>query len=381
MDKNVAIVGYRIQSAPDLVTSRERLTFELTRGLFDDLGIERTDVDTTIIDSNDFMDGRTISNVFLDPPAGVYMRDESKVEMDATNAVIYACMRILSGQYKTALVVSLALTGFQVSPYLYIEYTLNPTYERQMNLLNEINAAAFQAHSYLGKFGYSEALLDSISAQALANAALNPNQSRRISGIDKGRVAASPMYYEPLRELHCYPPTDGGCAVLLASEEKAKDLTDKPVWIKGLGMSTETYYLGERKLYTSRSAAEAAQRAYELAGVKKPQKDIDLAEISALFAHQEPLLAEALGLLDEGKADKAYADGKTAISGELPLNPSGGALGGHPVSVTGMMRMVEAARQLRGEAGDNQVEKAELAVVHGQDGVCAQQNAVLVLGI
>ncbi len=90
MDKNVAIVGYRTQSAPDLVTSRERLVFELTRGLFDDLGIERTDVDTTIIDSNDFLDGRTISNVFLDPPAGVYMQDESKVEMDAINAVIYA---------------------------------------------------------------------------------------------------------------------------------------------------------------------------------------------------------------------------------------------------------------------------------------------------
>jgi len=381
MDKNVAIVGYRTLSAPDLKTSRERLTFELVRGLFDDLGIERTDVDTTIIDSNDFLDGRTISNVFLDSPAGAYMRDESKVEMDAANAVIYACMRILSGQYNTALVVSLALTGYQVSPYLHIEYTLNPTYERQVKLLNEINAAAFQARSYLDKFGYSEELLDDISVQALANAALNPNQSRRLDGIDKGKVAGSPYWYEPLRELHCYPPTDGGCAVLLASEEKAKELTDKPVWVKGMGMSTETYYLGERKLYASRSATEAAQRAYELAGVKKPAKDIDVAEISALFAHQEPLLAEALGLLDEGKADKAYAGGDTAIGGKLPLNPSGGALGGHPVSATGMMRMVEAARQLRGEAGDNQVKKAELAVVHGQDGVCAQQNAVLVLGI
>jgi len=381
MDKNIAIVGYTTQSAPDLVTSRERLAFELTRGLFDDLGIERTDIDTTIIDSNDFMDGRTISNVFLDPPSGAYMRDESKVEMDATNAVIYACMRILSGQYDTALIMSLALTGYQVSPYLYIEYTLNPTYDRQVKLLNELNAAALQARSYLDKFGYSEELLDDIAAQALANAALNPNQSRRISGVNKDEVAASAFYYEPLRELHCYPPTDGGCAILLASEEKAKELTDKPVWIKGMGMSTETYYLGERDLFKSLSASQAAKRAYELAGVKKPEKDIDIAEISALFAHQEPLLAEALGLMDEGKADKAYKDGVTAIDGKLPLNPSGGALGGHPVSVTGALRLVEAARQLRGEAGDNQVKKAELAVVHGQDGVCAQQNAVLVLGI
>ncbi len=381
MDINVAIVGYRMQSAPDLVTSRERLVFELTRGLFDDLGIERTDVDTTILDSNDFMDGRTISNVFIDPPAGVYMRDESKVEMDAANAVIYACMRILTGQYDTAMVVGIALTGSQASPYLYIEYTLNPTYERQVKLLNEVNAAAFQARSYIDRFGYSERLLDDIAALSLANAALNPNQARRISGITADKVAASAMYYEPLRELHCYPPTDGGCALLLASERKAKELTDKPVWIKGMGMSTETYYLGERKLYQSSSAAEAAQRAYELAGVKKPAQEIDVAEISALFAHQEPLLAEAMGLMGEGKAEQAYAAGETAIGGKLPINPSGGALGAHPVSVTGLMRVAEAARQLRGEAGDNQVKKAELAVVHGQDGVCAQQNAVLVLGI
>lgn len=379
MDKNVAIVGYRMKNAADLKTSRERLTFELTRGLFDDLGIERTDVDTSIFDTNDFIDGRTISNVFLDAPAGAYMRDESKVEMDAVNAVIYAVMRILSGQYDTAMVVGLALTGSQASPYLYIDYSLNPTYDRQLKLLNEINAAALQAHSYIDRSGYSDELLDVIAAQSLANAALNPNQARRISGITADEVAASAMYYEPLRELHCYPPTDGGCAVLLAAEEKARELTDKPVWIRGMGMSTETYNIGERRLYHSRSAAEAAGRAYDMAGVKAA--DIDVAEISALFAHQEPLLAEALGLLQEGGADKAYRGGDTAIGGRIPLNPSGGALGAHPVSTTGLIRVAEAARQLRGEAGDNQVKKAELAVVHGQDGVCAQQNAVLVLGI
>ncbi len=147
MDRKVAIVGFRMKSAPDLVTTRERLTFELTRGLFDDLGIDRTAVDTTIFCSNDFLDGRTISNCFLEGPAGCYMRDESKVEMDALNGLMYACMRILSGQYRTAMVVSLALTGYQVSPYLHFEYQLSPIYDRQMKLLNELNAAAFQART------------------------------------------------------------------------------------------------------------------------------------------------------------------------------------------------------------------------------------------
>ena len=169
--------------------------------------------------------------------------------------------------------------------------------------------------------------------------------------------------------------------MLLASAERAGELTDRPVWVLGMGQSIETFYIGERDLAVSPSTAQAAERAYSMAGIKNPRTDVDLAEISALFAHQEPLLAEAMGLLEEGKAEEAYRSGETSVSGKLPLNPSGGALGGHPICVTGLMRVAEAVRQLRGEAGDNQVGKAEIAVAHGQDGICAQQNAVLVLGV
>ncbi len=379
MDK-VAIAGFKMASAPDLETTRERLTFDLTRGLLDDLGIERDDVGTFIICTNDFLDGRTISNVFLDAPVGAYMKDESKVEMDGINALAYAAMRILSGQYDTALVFTAALTGTQVSPYLHIDYTLDPDYDRQLKLLNELSAAALEARSYLEKNGYPHGLLDDIAAKDLANAALNPNQARRLEGITSDKVASSDCLYEPLRELHCYPPTDGGCVMLLASEKRAKELTDKPVWVLGIGRSTDTYYIGDRDLSTSRSAAEAGKRAFEMAGIKDPVKELDFAEISSLFAHQEPLLAEALGLMERGKAAEAYQAGKTALDGEFPINPSGGPLGGHSVCATGLMRAGEAVLQLRGEAGECQVKKADKALVHGQDGVCAQQNVVAVLG-
>jgi acetyl-CoA C-acetyltransferase len=381
MDNKIAIVGVKMMAAPDLGTTRERLAFTMTKGIFADLGIDKDAVDTTIFATNDFLDGRTISNVFLDSPSGVYMKDESKVEMDGLNALMYAAMRILTGPYQTAMLVSMGLCGYQVSPYLHIEYTLNPTYDRQVKLLNELAAAAFQARSYLTKFGYSEDLLDEIAAQGLANAALNPNQSRRMEGVSKGQVAKSSYLYEPLRELHCYPPTDGGCAVLLASEEKAKELTDTPIWIKGMGTSIDTYHIGERDLAVSDSAAQAAKRAYDMAGIKNPKKEVDFAEISALFAHQEPLLAEALGLFEQGKADKIYGKAESAIESKLPVNPSGGALGGHPISATGLIRVAEAMRQLKGEAGANQVKKAKVAVAHSQEGMCAQQNAVVVLGI
>lgn len=380
MDNRVAIVGFRMASALDLETTRERLAFDLTRGLFDDLGIERDDVGTFIICSNDFLDGRTISNVFLDPNVGAYMKDESKVEMDGLNALAYAVMRILSGQYETALVASLGLTGSQVSPYLHIDYTLDASYDRPLKLLNELSAAALEARSYLARHGYSEELLDEVALKNLANAAANPSQARRIEGISREKISSSPFLYEPLRELHCYPPTDGGCMMLLAAEKRAKELTDKPVWIMGMGRSTDNYFLGDRDLSNSVSAAQAAERAYGMAGIKDPRKEIDLAEIASLFAHQEPLLAESMGLVERGKAEGAYKAGESAVGGDLPINASGGPLGGHPISSTGLMRAAEAVLQLRGEAGENQVEKAGVALAHGQDGMCAQQSVVVVLG-
>jgi len=381
MDINVAVAGFNMTPcSSDLVTTRERMTFELSSGLFDDLGITRDDVGTYIIATNDFLDGRTISNVFLDAPVGAYMKDESKVEMDGLNALMYACMRIMTGQYETALVLAFGLTGYQVSPYLHIDYIMDPTYDRQVKLLNELSAAALQARCYLDKFGYSEELLDEIAAKDLSNAALDPYQLRQLSDISKEKVKGSDYLYEPLRELHCYPPTDGGIVVLLASGEKAKELTDKPVWIKGMGQSIDPYYIGDRDLSVSPSTTQAAKRAYDMAGITDPKGQVDVAEISSLFACQEPLLAEALGLLDQGRAADVYASGDTAIDGKLPINPSGGPLGAHPICATGLLRMAEAVRQLRGEAEKNQVAKAETAVVHGQDGVCAQQNVVVVLG-
>lgn len=380
MAGKVAVVGFKFACAPDLKTTRERLVFELTRGLFDELGIDRHAVDTFIMCSNDFIDGRTISNVFLDAPAGAYLKDETKVEMEGLHAVIYGWMRILSGQYDTALVVSLGLNGSQASPYLNVQYTLSPTYDRQVGLLNELSGAALQARSYLSRSGYSEELLDLVATKDLQLAAKNPRQARRIEGVDAEKVRSSEYYYEPLRELHCYPWTDVGCVVLLASERKASDLTDKPVWIMGAGSSIETYFYGERDLSRSASAAEATKRACSLAGISDPSKEIDFAELSALFAHQEPLLAESMGLIPEGEAEKAYREGLAGPGGSMPLNPSGGSLGAHAACAGSLLRLCEAVLQIRGEAGPVQLEKAGTALVHGQDGLCAQQNAVLILG-
>lgn len=381
LDKKVAIVGYNVVQGGDLGKSRERLLFDTVKGLFGELGIDRHAIDTFVLASNDFLEGRTISNVFEDSPVGAYLKDETKVEMDGVNAVIYAVLRLLSGYHHTALVIAHSLCGSQVSPYLNIQYSLDPTYDRQLGLLNELSAGALQARAYMDRHGLDAAWLDDVAALGLGNAAVNEWQARRIDGVSASSVAGSGFLYEPLRELHCFPANDGACAIILASEEKAGELTDRPVWIEGFGSSIDTYYIADRDTTVSPSATRAAKQAYAMAGIKDPASEISLAEVSDLFAFQAPLLAAALGLADEDKTAAKYRNGDFGPSGPLAVNPSGGALGAHAVCATGAVRVAEAARQLRGEAGANQAAGARRAVAHGQDGLCCQQNSVVVLGI
>ena len=379
VERKVAIVAQAQVQSGNMPVPRERMLFELVKGLYDAVGITRHDIDTFVLCSNDFTAGRTISNVFEDSPVGAYMKDETKVEADGVMAATYATIRILSGLYDTALVVGNSLGASVFRPYLAMDYQLNPVYDRQLGLINELSAAALQARAYMDSFGLTEAQLDIIAARLLANAAKNPNAINPGAGATVEEVASSGYLYEPLKKLHCYPFTDGACALLLASEKKAKELTDSPVWIKGLSDSLDTYYIGERDLARSRSVKLAAERAYRLAGISEPGKQIDVAEVSAKFAHQEPIICEALGLFPEGSAGEIAEKGLADMGGGMPVCPSGGGLGAYTFSAAGLVRLAECFKQLTGAAGDAQVEGAGTAVAHGQDGFCLQHNAVMVV--
>ncbi len=381
MDDKVAIVGIEYSQGDDLGLTRERLCFRTVRGVLDKLGIDRHAIDCFILASNDFLEGRTISNVFEDGPVGAYLKDETKVEMDGINAVVYGALRILEGNYDTAMVIAHSLCGHQVSPYLQVQYSLDPTYDRQLGLLNELSGAALQARAYLRSRGLDEGWLDRAAAAALANGAANDMVTRSLDGADESKVASSSYLYEPLREMHCYPPTDGACAIVLASAGRARELTDRPVWIRGFGSSIDSYYFAGRDLTRSASAADAARRAFAMAGISDPASEIGLAEVSDLFAYQAPLLAASMGLADADEAPRRFAEGGFGKDARLALNPSGGALSAHPVCATGAVRVAEAFRQLRGEAGAVQAGEPRLALAHGQDGLCLQQNTVVVLGI
>jgi len=230
------------------------------------------------------------------------------------------------------------------------------------------------------RYGLTEPQLARIAAKNLRNAGANPLALRRMSEATEQDVLDSRPLYSPIHELHTYPPTDGACVVMLAAEEKAKALTDRPVWVLGVGSCQETYYLGDRDLATSVSLRLAGEKAYAMAGINAPEKEVSFAELHTNFASQEPIFAESLGLFPEGSGGQVIDAGESEINGRLPLNPSGGPLGANPFTACGLVRIAEAAAQLRGEAGPHQVSDPRIGVAHGQIGFCAQHNTVFVLG-
>jgi acetyl-CoA C-acetyltransferase len=159
----------------------------------------------------------------------------------------------------------------------------------------------------------------------------------------------------------------------------AKKITDRPVWITGIGSCYDSTHLGDRDLADCHALSMASQRAYKIAGISDPIRQIDVAEISEMYSYQELLWSEGLGLCGPGEGGKLIDSGRTNMGAELPVNPSGGVLSGNPVTVAGLTRIAEAALQLRSEAGEHQVPDAGIALAHGTSGICGQMHCVVVL--
>ena len=191
-------------------------------------------------------------------------------------------------------------------------------------------------------------------------------------------VLKSQMLCYPIRMLDCCPSSDGACAIILASEETAKKITDNPVWVKGLGYAGDEQWLGDKDFVEWLPPITASRRAYKMAGIEDPGKELDVAEVYNPFTWQELLWYEQFGFCGKGEGIKMVEDGLTEKDGDLPISPSGGTLCTNPIGATGMQRVAEAAMQVRGTAGKHQVKDAETGFASAMGGV-VQYTAVTVV--
>lgn len=353
------------------------LVYEVCSKALEDAGITIKDVDNIVTVSSDFWDGRTISTMAVTDSCGAYGKDITCVEGDGTFAVLYGMMRILSGSFGVTMVCA-HHKGTESNMSGITNTAFDPLVERKLGL-DAISSAAMQARRYYTRFGVSEEQAALVSVKNHGNAKKNPLAMLPMD-ITVGDVMASKSMATPLKKLDCSPVTDGAAAVLLAAERNAKKLTTnkKRAWLLGVGHCSDAYRLGDRDLSDTRALKKAAKKAYEMAGVTPA--DIDVAEVYDAFSYMELMWLEGLGFCGDGMGGEMVERGKFNPDGELPVNQSGGRLSSHPVQVAGLAEIAECVTQLRGEAGDRQVEGAEIALAHGINGMCGQSHCVWVMG-
>ncbi len=183
----------------------------------------------------------------------------------------------------------------------------------------------------------------------------------------------------PLRVGDCCANADGSSCIIVANEEKAKSLSQKPVWIRGLGAASESVNLAGRNLFSGLTVAQkASEQAYAMAGIGP--KDIDVAEVHDCFTIAELMAYENLGFAEPGKGKDLIRNKETYKDGSIPVNLDGGLLSkGHPIGATGGSQIRTVVLQLREEAGDIQVKNPEFGLVHNIGGVGLYGN-VSILG-
>jgi acetyl-CoA C-acetyltransferase len=297
---------------------------------------------------------------------------------DGIMALAYAYLRIASGQFDTAVVS--AHGHREASLERVSSVCFDPLFTRPLGA-NYLTSLAIQANAYAQRYSVGQEAAAKVVVKNRANGARNPYSHLKAPVTLEEVLGSGPVAY-PLRTLDCPPESVGGVALILATEEAVRRITDKPVWIKGISWAIESYHLGSKDLSQMPSLAAAAQRAYRMAGVTRPLDELDVAEVHEVTSYHELMAYEALGLAEAGRGGRLMEEGATEREGKLPVNLSGGSLSTNLLGASGLARAAEAVLQLRGEAHGRQAVGAKLALAHGFSslrGAASPTNCVVIL--
>ncbi|MGI8936690.1 MAG: thiolase domain-containing protein [Iamia sp.] len=225
--------------------------------------------------------------------------------------------------------------------------------------------------SYMRRSGAPDHIGTLVALKDRQNGCKNPYAHLHEPDISFESIQESMMLWDPIRYAETCPSSDGACAVVLGSESVADDATAEgrqPAWIQGTAMRSEPTLSAERDTVLPLGGALCAADVYRQAGITDPRKDVDCVEMYVPFSWFEPMWLENLGFAAPGEGWKMVEEGATAMDGDLPVNMSGGVLCSNPIGASGMLRFGEAAMQVRGQAGDHQIDGARRAVGHAYGG-------------
>jgi acetyl-CoA acetyltransferase len=347
--RNVAVLSWSQTPYKRRETERSevQMVMDVTRDAIAQSGIAKQDIGFTCSGSSDYIAGQAFAFVGAVDALGAWPPImESHVEMDAAWALYEAWLKIQMGYAESALVFGFGRASMGDLPdtlALQLDpYTLAPLG------IDTISLAALQARALLEGTDHTEREMAEVAARSRGDAKDNPLAQLQ-GDFEVEKLLAERTLISPLRKHDCPPITDGAVAAVIASEEVARKVCEKPVWIRGMDHRIEPHQPGLRDLTKSPSTTLAAEKA----GVDAAS--LDVAELHAPFTHQELILRDALGL-----------------GGNVRINPSGGPLAANPIMAAGLARICEASSQIR--SGN-----ARRALAHATQGHCLQQNFVCML--
>lgn len=358
--RRVAIIGAGITKfVRRAQETGKELAFEATRMALDSCGMRLSDIQcVTMGTAPDAFDGVHMKGEYLLDGSGGWRKPYVRNFVGGGTGVfapIHGWFHVASGMFDTCLVLtSEKMSSCHPHPQGAFLTIFDHTTEQPLKP-TLIWIFALEMHRYMHTYNIPKEKIAMVSVQNKKNALDHPS-AQVAQEITVEDVLNSEMLVWPVNRLDISPASDGAAAIILASEDVAYRYTDKPVWIDGVGFNLDTAYWATRDLCYPRYVEKAARMAYDMAGIKEPAREIEIAEPYDPFSYKMLHHMEGLLLAPRGKAADMVWEGKTARNGDRPMCPSGGALGvGNPISATGLMKIIEIFLQLRGEAGKRQV--------------------------
>lgn len=283
-----------------------------------------------------------------------------------------ACVLLAAGYIETALV---AYGSNQATASGKLATTVQPMpYEAPYRPIQPITPYALAASRHMHLYGTSKEQLGEVAIAARSWAILNPEAERR-EPLTMESYLTSRLVSDPLSVLDCCLVSDSGGAVVLTRSDRARDLVATPVYILGAASETSHRDIAWMPELTETALVRAGQRSFACAGLRP--EEIDVVELYDAFTINTILFLEDLGFCRKGEGGSFVEGGRIAVGGSLPVNTNGGGLScAHP-GMYGLFTIIEAVRQLRGEAGDRQVINARTAIAQGNGGVLSAQSIVL----
>jgi acetyl-CoA C-acetyltransferase len=377
----VAVVGIGHAGFAPITSgvSYKELMFEAAQRAYFDAGVDpRGDVDSFVCCSEDFLEGTSIFDEYVPDQLGAMQRPVQTVAGDGLLGLATGLMLIRSGIASVVAVESHSKVSDVRSLGSIEAFALDPVLNRPLGL-SPLAIAGLDMNAFVERTGLTEEHCAAVAAKNRSNALDNPRAAYPAQLATEDVDDSAPAFW-PLRELEIAGRADGCVVFVLAGEDRARDLSEAPVWVLGVGWSSGSPTLESRLWGEADAVTRAAELAYRRADLTDPAEEIDLAEVDDTYAFRELLHLEALGLGDARELAKLLQEGDLEVDGDLPVNPSGGSLGqGNLFEANGLVRALECVEQLRGEAGERQVDEAYVAVAQSVRAIPSTSAAVAVL--